>query len=104
MLNHSSMVGEMNNTVLNMISGSGWINTAAIANVTFNNITFKTGNGSINYNQTFEINESFSIDTTNLDITQNRAFLDGTSVTFLNISAFITLYLSGLGFTRRKRR
>ena len=59
-------------------------------NITVNNLTFETGQGSISIHSSI-LNETNTINSSKLNISQNRAFLNSSNLSFLNTSAVITL-------------
>jgi len=69
-----------------------WIISETSTNLNnFTNTTFVTENGSIQINSSFNITGRQNINHSTLNISQNRAFLNTTALTFMNTSAQITL-------------
>ncbi len=83
----------INNTV-------GWINSTAGSDNNFTNMTFAMPNGSINIIPRFNLTGVHQILKKNINITDNKAFLNSSNLTFLNTSAIITLY--GISYTTPK--
>jgi len=77
------------NTVLS--NAIKWILTQSTTASNFTNTTFETLNGSIRLPDLVMINGSHDINFENLNISQNKAFLNSTDLTSLNVSAQITL-------------
>jgi len=85
----TSSNNTFNNTVLS--SPNIWMDSDGSSVNNFSNITFETINGSIRLLDTFTINSGVTIGYDQVNISQNRAFLNSTNLTFLNVSAQITL-------------
>ena len=78
-------------TIINTTGDAGWINTTDNLQANFTNTTFRSPNGSIRIPELVPFNGSHIVDQARLNITQNNAFLNGTNLTFLNLSGQITL-------------
>lgn len=68
-----------------IVSGTGSVNN------TFSNTTFLTLNGSIRFNRSFQIGASEDIIQNKLTVTLNNSFVNGSNLTYLNMSAIVTL-------------
>ena len=78
-----------NNTIY---ANSTWIDSDSLSgNNNFTNTTFVTPNGSINLVRNFTMPTSAAITIGKLNVTSNRAFLNSTNLSFLNMTAVITL-------------
>ena len=82
-----------NDTYLNP---TAWINQTSDSNTTFSNITFRTENGSLRYNQTIFVNGTLVLSLAELNITNNKIYLNASNATMFNTSADLLLNLSGL--------
>ncbi|MEK6849797.1 MAG: LamG-like jellyroll fold domain-containing protein, partial [Nanoarchaeota archaeon] len=93
--------GSANNTFWNMTiySNNSWftINNSLVNN-NFTNTTFANSNGSIRLSF-FQANISQEVNTTTLNISNNRAYLNTTNLSNMNTSAFIVLNHTGTTFT-----
>ena len=93
-----------NHTLLNdnvLLNTSQWINsTANSLNNNFTNTTFENGVGMIRIPGNFSLTGMQEIGVARLNVTQNRAFLNSTNLTFLNQSGQVTL--RGITFTEPK--
>lgn len=97
-----------NNRVVNLafnvsnatiVASNDWMNMTGGTNISFTNITFVTGNGSINYPNQIISNNTYVLNKTHFDIRNNRAFENGTNNSAWNQSANVVLDLTGLLFT-----
>ncbi|RJQ21527.1 DUF11 domain-containing protein, partial [Candidatus Woesearchaeota archaeon] len=91
--------GTGNNSLQNitLLSDATWLLTDSVANNSLENITFLNSNGSIGLPGNSTLPATITVDTSKINITLNRAFLNSTNLSFLNTSAQITL--SGLALT-----
>jgi hypothetical protein len=81
----------LNSTMLNMTGA--WITSAAASlDNRFINTSFITNNGIINIIEQANLSGAMLVNTTNLNITANRAFLNTSDLFEFNKSAIITLY------------
>jgi len=96
----SSNNSVFNNTLLNNLPN--WISTGADTTNTFVNTTFLTENGSIAVLTPSDISGAHIITQEEVNITQNRAFLNSSNLTFFNGSSQITL--NSIGFLDPKPR
>lgn len=88
-----------NFTNLNIQSNNTWIRTtAASSGNSFTNITYQTIHGSIRIIPSGTVPINTTINTSGLNVTFNRTFLNDTNFTFFNLSSQITLH--GLNFTQ----
>ncbi len=69
-----------------------WIYTGAGASNNFSNTTFAMPDGSINILPLMQINGTQDITKAKLNISQYKAYLNSSNLSFLNTSAIITLY------------
>lgn len=84
--------GENNAFTDNTImTGDEWIRTVTVTNTTFTNTTFNNSNGYIRLLPTFVFPSDTTLDTTILNITPNKAFLNSSTIPALNVSAEILL-------------
>ena len=89
-----SIQGGQNNTLQNTTihTNASWIiSTAASEGNNFSNTTFEGQNGSIKLLPNFTMPFPFNISINNLNVTFNNAFLNATNLSFLNLSAEVTL-------------
>ena len=86
----SSINNIFNRTIL--LNPSQWINSSSSSPNNFTNTTFSALNGSINIISNVQINGTYDITKTKLNISLNRVFLNSTNLTALNTSAWITLF------------
>ncbi|MEK6849107.1 MAG: right-handed parallel beta-helix repeat-containing protein, partial [Nanoarchaeota archaeon] len=95
-------LNSVNNTFWNttLFSNNSWLsfNDTSTLNNNFTNTTFANSNGSIRLSF-FQGNISQEINTTKLNISNNRAYLNATNFSNMNVSAVITLNLSGVGLS-----
>jgi hypothetical protein len=91
----STFGNQFNHTVLS--NPYAWLFSDSTVTANISNITFATGNGSIRYPNTFELNASFNITRKLLNITFNQTYLNSSNATVLNQTAIIIL--EGLTFT-----
>ncbi|MBI4150514.1 right-handed parallel beta-helix repeat-containing protein, partial [Candidatus Woesearchaeota archaeon] len=91
-----------NNTFWNntLFSNNSWfaINDTSTLNNNFTNTTFANSNGSILLSF-FQANISQEVNTTVLNISSNRAYLNATNLTWMNVSATIIINHTGMSFT-----
>jgi len=85
-----------NNTIFNGTIFNNpvqWLKSTTSTNINnnFTNTTFVTENGSIQIFGTFNLTGMQDITRFKINITQNNAFLNSTNMTFMNLSATITL-------------
>ncbi len=86
---------SFNNTIFN--APVQWISTNGNTFNNFTNTTFSMGNGSIRFFDTFQLNNSQDLTWRKLNVTSNRTFMNSSNLTYLNVSAQITL--NGITFT-----
>jgi len=79
----------VNDTFLN--TSEGWIATFGLASFEASNISFSTSSGKIKSLDPFVINGSSNVSQYTLNVSSNLAFLNSTNLSFLNLSAEITL-------------
>jgi len=60
-------------------------------NTTFTNLTFKTRNGSINFERNITFNDNLTVNQTTINISFNKAFVNSSNLSLFNTSALITL-------------
>jgi hypothetical protein len=68
-----------------------WINTSSTGFINITNTTFANDNGSIRFVPRIELNSALDIIQNNTNITFNNTMLNTTNLSFLNVSAQITL-------------
>lgn len=85
----------------NTLNNGSWITiNRNTENNNFTNTTFQTANGSINIPGTFSITNATDITLAKLNVTQNKAWLNSTNLTFMNVTGIITLF--GLNSTNAR--